>query len=119
MNYYHHLKKKHRSVVFIDVTQAFDCIWHFGLLFKLKPLSIIFILKSYLENRFFIVKNNYFYSSHYKVNTGRWYTYYLPQGSRVYYIIVYSIYNADLPKISITTQTTDADDINLKQINIF
>ena len=41
--------------VFLDMSKAFDKVWHVGLLFKLKQNGIhgklIVLLKSYLENR--------------------------------------------------------------------
>jgi hypothetical protein len=39
---------------FLDITQAFDKVWHTGVLCKLKlslPLNYFLILKSYLQNR--------------------------------------------------------------------
>jgi hypothetical protein len=45
--------------VFLDVQQAFDKIWHEGLLCKLKtylPERFYIILKSYLNDRYFQVK---------------------------------------------------------------
>lgn len=52
-------KKEYCSAVFIDIQQAFDKVWHKGLLYKLKallPNSFYMILKSYLEQRKFQVK---------------------------------------------------------------
>ena len=51
--------KKYCSAVFLDIQQAFDKVWHEGLLYKLKkvlPHTYYSILKSYLTNRQFIVK---------------------------------------------------------------
>lgn len=48
------------GAVFLDVEKAFDRVWHHGLLHKLllldTPISIIRIIKSFLENRTFRVK---------------------------------------------------------------
>ena len=52
-------KKKYCSAVFLDIQQAFDKVWHEGLLYKIKkilPHPYYSILKSYLTNRKFIVK---------------------------------------------------------------
>jgi hypothetical protein len=49
------------SAAFLDISQAFDKVWHKGLLYKLKrslPLNHYLILNSYLSNRHFIVKVN-------------------------------------------------------------
>lgn len=49
-------EKQYYTGAFLDVSQAFDRVWHAGLLFKLKhflPPSYYLILKSYLEDRFF------------------------------------------------------------------
>jgi hypothetical protein len=48
--------KKICVAVFLDIQQAFDKVWHHGLLYKLKrvmPSQLYFILKSYLSNRYF------------------------------------------------------------------
>jgi hypothetical protein len=47
------------SAAFLDICQAFDKIWHTGLLYKLRqslPLNYFLILNSYLANRHFVVK---------------------------------------------------------------
>jgi hypothetical protein len=47
------------SAAFLDISQAFDKVWHTGLLYKLRqslPLNYFLILKSYLHSRHFIVK---------------------------------------------------------------
>lgn len=53
------IKKEYCSVAFLDVFQAFDCVWHEDLLFKVKkllPINFYIFLKSYLSNRHFIGK---------------------------------------------------------------
>jgi hypothetical protein len=50
--------KKMCASVFLDIQQAFDKVWHQGLLFKLKtivPSQIYLLLKSYLTDRHFQV----------------------------------------------------------------
>lgn len=49
-------KKLYCSCVFLDIQQAFDRVWHQGLLYKLKkflPSTYYTLLKSYLTDRFF------------------------------------------------------------------
>jgi hypothetical protein len=51
--------KQYCSAAFLDISQAFNRVWHTGLLHKLQqflPLSYYLILKSYLHNRHFQVK---------------------------------------------------------------
>jgi hypothetical protein len=46
--------KKYCSTAFLDISQAFDKVWHTGLLFKLRsslPLNYLLVLKSYLHIR--------------------------------------------------------------------
>lgn len=53
------LERKHYCTgAFLDVTQAFDRVWHQGLLLKLKnalPFTYYLIIKSYLSERYFRV----------------------------------------------------------------
>ena len=47
------------TAVFLDISQAFDKVWHPGLLHKLKhflPYSLFKILESYLSDRHYFVK---------------------------------------------------------------
>jgi len=49
---------KYCSAVFLDVSQAFDKVWHQGLLYKIKqtlPARYLNILQSYLSERYFSV----------------------------------------------------------------
>jgi hypothetical protein len=51
--------KQYCSAVFLDISQAFDKVWHTGLLYKLRQflsLNYFLILKSYLHSRHFLVK---------------------------------------------------------------
>jgi hypothetical protein len=53
-------KKQYISAVFLDVSQAFDKVWHPGLLYKLKKFllpSYYLLLKSYLNERSFAVSS--------------------------------------------------------------
>jgi hypothetical protein len=47
------------SAAFLDISQAFNNVWHTGLLYKLRrsiPLNYFHIIKSYLHSRHFLVK---------------------------------------------------------------
>jgi hypothetical protein len=53
--------KQYCSAAFLDISEAFDKVWHTGILYKLRwslPLNYFLILNSYLSNRHFIVKVN-------------------------------------------------------------
>jgi hypothetical protein len=66
------------SDAFLDISQAFDKVWHAGLLYKLRqalPLNSFLILKSYLHNRHFLVKVGNDYSELTSIHAG------VPQGS--------------------------------------
>lgn len=71
-------KKLYCSAVFLDISQAFDKVWHAGLLYKLKqalPHCFFHILQSYLDKRCFQVKQNNELSGLYEIKSG------VPQGS--------------------------------------
>ena len=71
-------KKKYCSAVFLNIQQAFDKVWHEGLLYKIKkilPHPYYSILKSYLTNRQFIVKCLDATSATFPIESG------IPQGS--------------------------------------
>ena len=92
--------------MFLDVAQAFDKVWHAGLLYKIKkalPGPYYLILKSYLTERHFQVKYNHDYSQCHQIQSG------VPQGS-VLGPLLYLIYTADLPTTTKTTVATFADD---------
>lgn len=99
-------KKQYCSAVFLDVSQAFDKVWHTGLLFKLKnglPHSYFNILKSYLYNRYFQVKFSNVLTDLCLVESG------VPQGS-VLGPILYTLYTSDMPSAQNVTTATFADD---------
>jgi hypothetical protein len=51
--------RQYCSAAFLDISQAFDKVWHKGLLYKIRrslPLNFFLILNSYLSTRHFIVK---------------------------------------------------------------
>jgi len=99
--------------VFLDVTKAFDKVWHTGLLYKIKTtLSTPYYLlvKPCLHTRFFQVKYNGSYSTCHEVLSG------VPQGS-VLGPLLYLIFTADLPTTDHTTIATFADDTGLLAVH--
>lgn len=85
--------KKYCTAVFLDISQAFDRVWHEGLLFKLKkalPTNYFIFLKSYLSNRRFFVKQGNEITSLRNINAG------VPQGS-IMGPILYLLFTHDLP----------------------
>lgn len=98
--------KRYCSAVFLDISQAFDKVWHIGLLYKLKkhlPHELYQVLKSYLNNRYFQIKYGESLSSLHPINSG------VPQGS-VLGPVLYLLYTSDLPISNNTVMATFADD---------
>jgi hypothetical protein len=94
------------NAAFLDVEQAFDRVWHEGLLSKLKgilPSTYFLILKSYLSNRHYQVSQSNSMSSIHPMCAG------IPQGS-ILGPILYTIYTADIPTHPSTILSTFADD---------
>ena len=101
------------TAVFLDVAQAFDKVWHIGLLYKLKatlPGPYYLLLKSYLTDRYFQVRYNGTYSDCHEVRSG------VPQGS-VLGPLLYLLFTADLPTTDYTTIATFADDTGLLAVH--
>lgn len=100
--------KKYCLVVFLDISQAFDKVWHDGLLHIIKQiLSIRYynFLRSYLSNRHFRVRYGD-KTTKYKIKTR------VPQGS-VLGPLLYLLYTADLPITAGTIIGTFTDDTNI------
>ena len=94
--------KQYCSALFIDISQAFDRVWHDGLILKictLLPPNSHKLLKCYLTNR---SSKNYSSNSR-KISAG------VPQGS-ILGPLLYILYTADMPTHPRTHTSTFADD---------
>ena len=106
-------EKKFCSALFLDVAQAFDKVWHEGLIYKIRqyfPAAFHKILISYLSERKYRIKYQDFTTDKYCIRAG------VPQGS-VLGPLLYLIYTADLPTSDKVTTTTFADDTALISTN--
>lgn len=98
--------KQYCSALFIDISQAFDKVWHEGLIYKIStllPENVHKLLTSYLTGRSFIVRSKGTYSSIKRISAG------VPQGS-ILGPFLYLLYTADLPTSPLTHTSTFADD---------
>jgi hypothetical protein len=97
---------KYCTAAFLDISQAFDTMWHEGLLYKIKtvfPDNIYRILPSYLENRFSLLKYREERTSLHVVLSGG-------QQGIVLGPLLYLLYTADLPTAADSSAVTIADD---------
>lgn len=98
--------KRYCSAAFLDISQAFDRVWHQGLIYKIKltlPHEYGRILESYLSQRHFLVRHGEAYSTLVPIEAG------VPQGS-ILGPLLYLIYTHDLPTTKDTEIATFADD---------
>jgi hypothetical protein len=98
--------KQYCAAAFLDISQAFDRVWHEGLLYKIKttlPYGFFLILKSYLKERHFLVTVGDATTNLHPIKAG------VPQGS-VLGPILYLLYTSDLPTSTSVTTGTFADD---------
>jgi hypothetical protein len=100
--------------VFSDIQQAFDNVWHQGLLYKLKknvPSQIYLLLKSYLTGQHFQVNIENTHSGYYPINSG------VPEGS-AFGPFLYLIFTSDIPQSQDITLATFADDMAIMSSHI-
>jgi hypothetical protein len=86
------------TAAFLDIGQAFDKVWHPGLLFKIKhilPPSYYNLIKSYLKDRTCKIKFNAETSTLHQIHSG------VPQRS-IIGPLLYTLYTSDL----LTSQKT-------------
>lgn len=105
--------KNYCPAVFLDVAQAFDRVWHIGLLYKLKlllPAPLYLLIRSYLENRTFKVRHGNCFSSIFPILAG------VPQGSDLSPDL-YNIFTSDIPQTNDTITATYADDTSILSSN--
>jgi hypothetical protein len=99
--------KQNSSAAFLDISRAFNKVWHTGLLYKPRlsssPLNYFLVQKSYLHRRHFLVKIETRYTEFSLVNVG------IPQGG-VLRPLLYLLYTADMPTSPESTTETFADD---------
>lgn len=103
-------KHRHTGAVFIDISKAFDKVWHDGLLYKLMsintPSSLFNIINSFLLNRQFSVKINDNISDLKPISAG------VPKGSKLGPIL-FNIYVYDIPQSPRTNIALFADDTTI------
>ena len=94
--------------VFIDLSKAFDSVWHMGVLYKLQLLGIkgrmLRWIKDYLNERKFKVYFEGAYSSERPISSG------VPQGA-ILSPLLFNVFTSDLPIGGDIKSTEYADDI--------
>ncbi|KAL1129979.1 hypothetical protein AAG570_012923 [Ranatra chinensis] len=106
-------QKQYCSAAFLDVAQAFDRVWHQGLLRKIKslvPSTYYLILLSYLTDRYFIVIHGSSQPPYFPIKAG------VPQGS-ILSPQPYSVYTSDIPEHPATLLASFADDTAILSTN--
>jgi len=105
--------KQYCTAAFLDFSQAFDKVWHPGLLYKIKqllPISYFPLLTSYLQDRTYVTKVNTAKSSVHPIKSG------VPQGS-ILGPVLYTIYTSDMPTSRHTMLSTFADYTAIVAVN--
>ena len=89
-------RQQHTLAVFLDIQQAFDSVWHAGLLYKMIQLSLapayVKLIHSFLQHRTFQIRMDNFTTAARPIATG------VPQGS-ILAPLLYRIYVHDIPLI--------------------
>lgn len=96
------LKGQHSATVFLDISKAFDSVWHNGLLYKLWrlgcPRHLLYLTKNYLINRKLQVKVGQSISHTFEPAQG------VPQGSPLspflYNIFCFDLYSYFQPQLN-------------------
>lgn len=100
-------RKQHTTAVFLDVGQAFDRVWHEGLMYKLRkygtPMYLQNIIRSFLSDRTFSVRIDSTFSSTRPIRAG------VPQGA-ILSPLLYNIYTSDMPFSQNCNTAVYADD---------
>lgn len=98
------------GALLLDVSKAFDRVWHKGLIFKMivlnLPANLILLINSYLQGRTFKVKLGSIFSKEYQIRSG------VPQGSLLGPLL-YIIFGYDMPKPPGTLLAQYADDTGI------
>lgn len=98
--------QSYTAAMFLDISKAFDRVWHNGLIFKLSnfmPKSLTLLVASFLQNRSFQISIDGALSRICEATSG------VPQGS-VLGPYLYCLYTADIPTTNVTKTLMYADD---------
>lgn len=105
-------QKLSTGMVLLDLSCAFDSVWHDGLLFKMHqalfPIYLTKMMQSFLKDRTFCVRVGKAFSSVQQIPAG------VPQGA-VLSAISFNIYTNDVPQSNATEIAQYADDIAISK----